>query len=348
MWLSVWTRAVIAPAARRAYGVWAGAGLVGAMIFGGTGMHPSDLTGLAVGDPGVGVVLALTWLLVFVPVARGLVRADGARYLAALPAPAVWPRLLAGAALVGLQLPWLALWVGGDGARGLAVVGGVTVPIALVAAWRPRPGRRIGARWASGPAALRGVFARALRRRAADALLRGAGIAILAGFFAGLLVRNNELAGRSAAALAAAAIAIVLVGAQIGVRLVLLDAHRSSAWLAASTGISDSARVAALAFAIAAVDLAAAALAVLVVVIAGQFDLATTAWLALAVLASVAGGVLAGTRTLVRAADSPNVATRVVVGAAVTAGLTVLWLGVFGFVGIAGALATSAVLAVRE
>jgi len=347
VWLAVWTRAVVAPAARRALGLWAGMLMAAAVIFGGTGMHARDLTGLALGDPGVGAVLALTWLLVFVPVARGLVRAEAASYLRSLPSPSVAPHAIAAVALLALQLPWLALWVLGDGARGLVLVGALTIPIALLAAWRPRPGRRIGARWASGPAALRGVFARALRRRAADALLRGAGLAILAGTLAGLLVHNNELVGTAAATLGTAAIAIVLVPAQVGVRLVLLDAYRQTAWLAATTGISDGARVAALGGAIAGVDGVAAALAVLAAVVVGQLDPATAAWLAIATLGVALGGAIAGTRTLIRAADSPTVATRVVVGAAVAAGIAVLWLGVFGLVGVAGAVATIAILAVR-
>jgi hypothetical protein len=348
MWLNVWTRAVIAPAARRAYGVWAGTMFAAAIIFGGTGMRPGDLTGLAIGDPPVGAALSLIWLLVFVPVARGLVRGDGARYLASLPSPRAWPTVLASAALVGLQLPWLALWVLGEGVTGLLVVCALTLPIALIAAWRPRPGRRIGARWRSGGAALRGVFARALRRRAADALLRGAGLAILAGALAGLLVHNNELDGTGAATLATAAIAIILVAAQVGVRLVLLEAHRQSAWLAASTGVPETTRVVALACAIGGVDLVAAAIAVLAAALVGGLDAATLGWLALSALLAAVAGAVGGTRALVRAADSPNVATRVVTGAAVTAGITVLWLGVVGYVGIAGALATVSVLAVRK
>src|SRR6185312_13698325 len=107
----VWTRAVVAPAARRVAPVWIGAGIVGAVVFGPTGMQPRDLTGLALGAPAVGLVLVATWALLFLPAARVVVRADAARYLRSLPIPR-WPAIAIGtAALVGLQLPWLALWL---------------------------------------------------------------------------------------------------------------------------------------------------------------------------------------------------------------------------------------------
>src|SRR5688572_3278033 len=93
-WLRVWLRAVIAPAGRRASGVWVGAGIGGGIVFGPTGMLPSDLTRLALGVPLVGAVLAVTWLLLYVPTARMLVREEGGAYLRSLPAPRWPPRAL--------------------------------------------------------------------------------------------------------------------------------------------------------------------------------------------------------------------------------------------------------------
>ena len=87
-WLSIWIRAVIGPAAPRVRRVGRRAAHRRDPVRR-HGDAASDLTGLAIGDPGVGAVLALTWLLVFVPIARGIVRGDGARYLDALPSPAV-------------------------------------------------------------------------------------------------------------------------------------------------------------------------------------------------------------------------------------------------------------------
>ena len=128
----MWVRAVIGPALRRALAVWIGAGIVAAVIFGPTGMRPGDLTGLALHDLGAGAVIAATWLLLFVPTARIVVRADAATYLRSLPHGPTWP--LAAAAVIALQLPWLALWLAGEGVRGLAVVGVVTIPVLLIAA----------------------------------------------------------------------------------------------------------------------------------------------------------------------------------------------------------------------
>ncbi|MGE5180443.1 MAG: hypothetical protein ACM31C_00190, partial [Acidobacteriota bacterium] len=238
MWLAVWTRAIVVPAARRAIGVWAGAAIVGAVVFGGNGMRPHDLTALALHSPAVGAVLAATWILLFVPSARLLVRWDAASYLRALPHPRAEPIAVAAAALVALQLPWLALWLAGEGTRGALVVAAVSLPAAAIAAWRPRPARARWPRWTSATRALAGVYARALLRRGGHALVRGAGLAVLAGIAGGLLARNNELAGAAAATIAASAIAVVLVPGWAGVLATLVDAHRAARWLAATLGVT--------------------------------------------------------------------------------------------------------------
>ena len=72
-WITVWFRAVVIPASRRADAAMLGSAIVGAVIFGPTAMRPSDLTGLALHDPPVGAVLAATWLLVFVPDRKSVV-----------------------------------------------------------------------------------------------------------------------------------------------------------------------------------------------------------------------------------------------------------------------------------
>src|SRR5512132_3474521 len=163
----VWMRAVIGPASRRASAVWVGAGIGGGIVFGPTGMHPHDLTQLALHVPAVGAVLAATWLLLFVPTARMIVREEGGLYLRSLPMARWQPIAISVLALVGLQLPWLVLWVAGEGVPGLGLVLALSLLIAVVALWRPRPKRAGWPRWRSDRAALRGVYARALRRRAA-------------------------------------------------------------------------------------------------------------------------------------------------------------------------------------
>jgi hypothetical protein len=331
-WLRVWLRAVIAPAGRRASGVWVGAGIGGGIVFGPTGMQPRDLTGLALHVPLVGCVLALTWLLLYVPTARMIVREEGGMYLRSLPASRWPPRVLAVLALVGLQLPWLALWVIGDGARGLALVLALTGAIALVALWRPRPRRAGWPRWQSDRAALRGVYVRALRRRATDALVRGVGLAVLAGLVAGLVVRNNALAGERGAVLGAGTIAIVLIPGWAGALLPLVEAHRASAWLASSLGITALARSTVLAMTVAGVYLLGAAIAVAATAV--FLDAATIAWLALTAVVTAIGMALTATRTLVRAErDDKGAATRVVSGAIVASALAVICLGWLGLAG---------------
>ena len=235
-WLDVWTRAVIVPAGRRASAIWVGTAIVAAVIFGPTGMRPSDLTGLALHHPGVGATLAVTWMLIYAPTARMLLRADGAAFLRSLPGPRVAPFLLGVAALFGLQAPWVALWVIGEGFVGIAVIILVTLAITLLARWRPPRARAKWPNWRHPGAALRAIQLRALRRRAGDALVRGIGLAILAGATAGLFVRNNELHDAAASVMGAAVIAIVLVPAEVGVLLVILGAHRETAWLAGTSG----------------------------------------------------------------------------------------------------------------
>ncbi len=331
--LRVWTRAVVVPAWRRAAAVWVGAGIVGGIVFGPTGMHPRDLTRLAIAVPAVGVALAITWLLVFVPAARLLVRAEGARFLRSLPGPRWSPIAIAVVAIVVLQLPWVALWVAGDGARGIAIVVGWTAVIASVAAWRPRVRSGRVPRWRGGGRALAGVYARAVRRRASDAIVRGVGMAVLGGMAAALVVRNNGLAGREAAALGAGTITILLVPGTVGVLLPIVDAQRQSAWLARTLGISPAKRTAVLAGVIAAVyavaaivALGAVAFAIVVVLPAlsteGVGDAvragiavdaarahagATLAWIGGTSVVSAIGAALITTRAVIRAGDGERV-----------------------------------------
>src|SRR5439155_23294036 len=116
------------------------------------------------------------------------------------------PRVLAGAALIVLQLPWLALWVIGEGAFGLVVVGGVTLAIVVLASWRPGVMRSKWPGWRGDGTALRAIQLRGLRRPAGDALVRGAGLAILAGAAGGLFIHNNQLAESEAATMGASVI----------------------------------------------------------------------------------------------------------------------------------------------
>ena len=341
-WITVWTRAVVFPASRRADAATLGAALIAAIAFGPTAMRPHDLTSLALHNPAVGAVLAATWLLIFVPTARMIVRPPVA-YLYSLPGDRRAARAVAAAALVGLQLPWGALWIAGEGALGAAILLATTgVAAALASLPAPRLAPAMPA-WRRPGAALRAIHLRALRRRAGDALIRGAGLALLAGGAAGLLVRNNQLSGAPAGVLAASVIAVVVVPAQIGTALVTLAAHRDTAWLAAATGISRATRVAALAHAIATVHLAAAALAAAAAMaVAGP-----NPWLAAIALVTALGTALAEARVLLASEASPTAPTRIVIGAVGTAALAVICLATLGAAGAVALLAIGASALVR-
>ena len=316
---------------RRALGVWIGCGIVAAVLFGPTGIQPGDLTGLALHDPAAGAVLGATWLLLFVPIARVLVRADAASYLRALPHPPTWP--IAAVALLVLQLPWLVLWVVGGGARGVLVVMIVTLVMLPLAAWRPIRRRASVPVWRTGARAFAAIYVRAVVRRGGDALVRGIGLALLAGITGALLVRNNHLGGLHAAALASAVIAVVLVPAVLGVLLPLADAHRSAAPLAAS--------------------LAVATRGALACVVTGAFVLAAVIAGGLAAIVAhdvlvlpVSVAVAAGSGLFVTPALAKQ-PVNIVTTAVVAAAFAILWLGWLGAIGCALCIATGIVALAR-
>lgn len=317
---------MVGPALGRALAVWIGAGIVGAVIFGPSGMRPRDLTGLALHAPAAGAVLAATWLLLFVPTARIVVRADAATYLRSLPHGPIWP--LAAVALVALQLPWLALWLAGEGLRGLAVVGAVTVPAVLLAAWRPRRRRVRTPRWRHGATALAATYARGLVRRGGDALVRGAGLAVLAGLAGGLLVANNQLTGVRAAVTATTVIAIVLVPATAGALLPLAQAHRAAAELAAALGVATRGPLVAVVVAVYA--LAAGIAAAVVIAMTG-----CVAALPLALATALAIALMTA-----RLAGDP---AKLIVRAVVATAVAIVWLGWLGATGAALAVVTGIV-----
>jgi hypothetical protein len=344
MWMRVWARAVIAPATRRAQGAWFGAVLVGGIVFGPNGIPPHELTELAWRVPAVGVVLAATWLLLALPSARTLVRAEGARYLRSLPGPRTAPRVASAVALLFVQGPWLALWWVGDRLRGLGVVGVMSVLLAVVAAWQPAPRRARTPRWRSAGPGLRGVYVRALRRRAGDALVRGAGLAVLAGLAAGLVVRNNALDAGDGARVGTAAIAVVLVPGWAGALLPLLDAHRATGWLATTLGVSEPRRRGELAVVVAAVYVAGALIAA--TASAALVDLATAGAIAGASVTAALATALVATRGLLWADRSElGRGLRTAVGAIVATAMCVLALTLLGLAGIV-ALAAFGVLVV--
>lgn len=343
--LAIWTRAVIEPAWRRAGAVWLGSALVTAVMFGPTGITPTELTALALANPSVGLALTAIWLLMFVPIARVIVRADAARYLRTLPGTTLGPIVVAAVALVGMQLPWLALWTIGRGLLGLGVVAATTLAAVLIGAWQPPASRPSTPTWPHPRRALQAIYLRALRRRAGDAIVRGVGLAILAGMAAGLLVHNNKLTGSSAAVLGSGVIAVMLVPSTLGLLTALVEAYRTTTWLAASLGIAHVTRITTLAVAASVVFAIAGAIAITAAAVVVGADLTTLLWLAIiGELIAIACAVCV-TRGLIRAERSHVTAQQTVVSAIATAGIAVIWLGLLGIAGVAG-MAATAILAV--
>ena len=194
----------------------------------------------------------------------------------------------------------------------------------MLALWRARPPRLGRLRWRGADAALRGIYVRALRRRATDALVRAAGLATLAGIAAGLFVRNNAVDGRAAGILATTVIAILLVPGWAGLLLPIVDTYRSSTWLAQSLGVSDAGRVAALAATVAGVYVSTTAIAVASLAIASD----NAAWTAAIAIGTSVAMALVVTRMLIWA-DRSEVATaaRIVIGTIVASAIAVLALG---------------------
>jgi hypothetical protein len=340
-------KAVVRPAARRAASVWVGAGIVGAVIFGSAGMRPHDLTMVSLHEPAFGGVIALTWILMFVPAARVIVRAEPARFLRSLPGARLAIAIAAMGAIIVLQGPWLALWILGERTRGLGVFAATTVVIVAIAAVPATRGSARGVQFGGPLRALAGIYARGVRRRAMHAVVRGAGLSILAGLAGALIVHNNDIVGANAGVLAGGMIAVVIVPAWAGVLLPLLDAHRGSAWLAASNGISEAQRIGVLAAVIAVCDLAFALLAgVAAAVMMAQNGADSSTILAIVGVSTALGlaAAPAHARAVISAAPSPTAAARVVIGTTVISAAAVLALGLLGLAGLA-AFAAVGVLA---
>ncbi|WP_437683044.1 hypothetical protein [Sorangium sp. So ce131] len=157
----------------RAMPLYMGVGLVAAIVFGGNGMHPAQLTGLAGESFVFRVALWAAWLLLGAPAARALLRAPAAFFLRTLPVPRVH-LLSAHALLLSIaELPWVLLWAFGAGALAgaAACVSALAAHCMLLA--RPRGGREMAALSLLAGAVLLGAPAPLLLACAAPALAVG-------------------------------------------------------------------------------------------------------------------------------------------------------------------------------
>jgi hypothetical protein len=112
--------------------------ILAAVIFGGNGMHPHDLTTFARTSLGFRLALLAAWVLISLPGARAILAARSAFYLRCMPVPAwtIVPVLMAFMALV--EVVWGWLWIVGEGPAG---AGAVAVAIAAHAVLVSRPSR---------------------------------------------------------------------------------------------------------------------------------------------------------------------------------------------------------------
>ncbi|WP_437737917.1 hypothetical protein [Sorangium sp. So ce1335] len=244
-------------AVARAMPLYMALGLVVAVVFGGNGMHPSQLTGLAGASLPFRMALWAVWLLVAMPAARALLRAPATFFLRALPVPRA--QLLAAHALLlaVAELPWVALWAIGVGAIdgwAAGALAGCAAGASAVAAHgmllaRPRGARELAALALLAGAIVLGAPSLPLLACAAPALAVGLRAAVVrapeipAGGEPSLIPSGAPVLGGALASLALAYLAAVVRGHRAvlvrGLALAALGAFVGSAWARSSGPLAD-------------------------------------------------------------------------------------------------------------
>jgi hypothetical protein len=330
----MWGRVIGAAAARRALPMWAGVGVVAAILFGGHAMMPSDLTYLARDDRRVGIAIAAMWIVLVAPVGAAIVDPRPTAWLRALPSSRVGRWIVTFAIAMIAQLPWAILWwlgVGPAAGLGAAIAAAIVMLVAGSARW-PLPAR--APRWRTGVGALAGVHARALVRTRGPAIARAIAWALCGGATAGLVVRANQL---DALVPMLVAVAIAAPMGLTGLAAPVADSDRAIAW--ATLAASRAARASAQAIALGGCGALLGAIAGLAAILVGSFD-------ARALLGAIGlGAALGACATRVgawslRGAEIDG--TRVVVGMACAAIAASLAVGALGAWAIAGAAAVAA------
>jgi hypothetical protein len=334
-WVMAFARATWVPAGRRATPVWVGVGMMVPIVFGPNGMRPRDLTTAVLGRVEVAAVLCAAWLLLIAPVGRALVRSPGTDYLRSLPAPRGARWALAAAGAIVAQLPWAVLWTAGAGpvAGAIATLGAAAVTFAVGVA----PGIAVRARvprWRRRWTAAASVHARGVARTAGASLVRGAGLALLAGATGGALVRINALAGADAVTYTAAITAVLVAIALAGSIAAVAEGERRIDWLARSTGLG-LARAGAAAVVLGGIGAALGAIAGASAAVLGGADATTSAAVAGAAVVVGLGLGLAGTRVATWARVAGGVdGARVVLGAGACGFVAAAAIGAFGPAGL--------------
>ncbi|WP_437948146.1 hypothetical protein WME98_46955 [Sorangium sp. So ce296] len=234
----------------RAMPLYMGLGLVGAVVFGGNGMHPAQLTGLAGESLPFRLGLWAAWLLVGTPAARALLRAPATFFLRALPVPRL--QLLAAHALLlaVAELPWALLWAFGAGPlAGCAACAAALAAHGMLVA-RPRGGRELAALSLLAIAILLGAPAPLLLACAAPALALGLRAAVVRapevppGRELPLIPRAAPARGGAPLALSLAYVAALVRGHRAvllrGGALTLIGALAAAAWARSSEPLEDA------------------------------------------------------------------------------------------------------------
>jgi len=109
--------------------LYAGLGVVSAVLFAPKAMHAAEVTRAAISSPWLGTGLFAAWVVTTAPIARAVLEMPSTYLFRALPV-ARWRFWgLSGAHLAIVELPWIILWTRGEG-----VVSGAAACMAAVAA----------------------------------------------------------------------------------------------------------------------------------------------------------------------------------------------------------------------
>jgi hypothetical protein len=304
-WAGAWARATWVPAGRRATPVWLGVATMAAVLFGPNGMRPHDLTLVMRDAPAVGAVIVAAWLLLIAPVGRSLFRSPGTAFLRSLPAPRGARWAIAGLGAIVAQLPWTILWGKGEGAVAAVIATAAAAGVTIVVGIVPGPAPRVRVpRWRRRWWAVAAVLTRGVIRTAGASLVRGIGLALLAGATAGAMVRINALTGDAAVSYAAGIDAVLLSIALAGSIAAVADADLRLDWFARANGLA-VARAGAIAVVLGSIGAGLGAIAGLTAAALGDADATTTAAVAGAAIAVGLGLGLTGARiaTLSRRGD---------------------------------------------
>lgn len=112
-------------------------GIVTAVMFGGSGLHPRTITDAAVASAWFRLALFGGWLLITLPPATTIFASPAGYFLRSLPVPRAHPASACIGLLLLLELPWAVLWTIGCGpawaaAATLAVAAGTVLCIARI------------------------------------------------------------------------------------------------------------------------------------------------------------------------------------------------------------------------